>query len=220
MSNPKNSFHRSPFPLPPGCRFFPTEQQLLRYYLPGKNSLLNDSYDASLISEFDVLGHDPVELVGIEGFEFGVGGRRMHWYCYAPRVDRKRRRRRTRGGYWKRKGMVRDIMGEDGVVIGRRSDYLFYLKGGFGAKCGVLTDWVVYEYALIEEEKNMCKDFVLFRAFEKPRERKDALHAHFEVSDDSYLNDSSELASVLKQGDFIELDDLLTPLSSMDNAGS
>uniref|UniRef100_A0A7N0UWW5 NAC domain-containing protein n=1 Tax=Kalanchoe fedtschenkoi TaxID=63787 RepID=A0A7N0UWW5_KALFE len=215
MADPKNPAQRAP--LPPGCRFFPTEQQLLRHYLRGKNSVSDDHSNVNMIGEFDVLGHDPFELVEIGCFEYGIGGRRRHWYCYSPRVERKRTRmRRTRGGYWKRKGKVRDVVGEGGVVTGKRTEYVFML-GEFGAKSGLLTDWVVYEYALIEEDK----DFVLCRAFEKSRQREDASHAaNFGVSGDSCLHDSSDLASIMEQGDFIELDDLLKPLPSMDNAGS
>uniref|UniRef100_A0A7N0ZRX2 NAC domain-containing protein n=1 Tax=Kalanchoe fedtschenkoi TaxID=63787 RepID=A0A7N0ZRX2_KALFE len=193
---------QAPLPLPPGCRFFPTEPQLLRHYLSGKNSVFDHHLNVNVIGEFDVLGHDPAELIEIGCFEYGVGGRRRHWYCYAPSAERKRvgGRRRTRGGYWKRKGRVRDVVGEGGVVIGRRTDYVFCLRR-FEAKCGALTDWVVYEYALIEEDK----DFVLCRAFQKSSQRKDV---------------SQDMASILEQGDFIELDDLSKPLSSMGNAAS
>ncbi|XAR61909.1 hypothetical protein NMG60_11016458 [Bertholletia excelsa] len=155
------------FSLPPGCRFHPSEEQLLCYYLTHKN---NDDrrFGFDVINDVDLYNYDPFDLPETACFRFGRGGRKRHWYCYvnaAAMVLKGRRRRRAGGGYWQSRGQVRDVVGgaAGNVVIGKRKSFAFYL--GDSPKTAVTTDWVMYEYALIDHEAT----FILCRVFVKSR---------------------------------------------------
>ncbi|XP_021838299.1 NAC transcription factor 29 isoform X2 [Spinacia oleracea] len=186
MGDPKAP--SSPSALPPGCRFYPSEEQLLSYYLRRKNhhdslplqssssnstpSTSNaDFYDA--IKEINLYNFNPFELPELTCFSFGYRGRKRHWYCYTERVnggmEEREIRRRAGFGFWKRKGRVRDVMGNGGnVILGRRKCFIFYLEKLSG-RTAVRTDWFMYEYALIDSVK---ASFVVCRVFVKSRAPK------------------------------------------------
>ncbi|CAO2833972.1 unnamed protein product [Amaranthus hypochondriacus] len=161
--------------LPPGCRFYPSEEQLLDYYLPCKNNNpelgLSSSSKPSfyeVIKEINLYDFNPFDLPEVNCFRFGFKGRKRHWYCFTERVNGGESRRRAGFGFWKMKGKVRDVMGNGGkVILGRRKSFNFYLEK-FNGKSDVRTDWVMYEYALID---NLKASFVVCRVFAKPRGR-------------------------------------------------
>ncbi|GMH04018.1 hypothetical protein Nepgr_005857 [Nepenthes gracilis] len=174
MADPKTTAALSQ--MPPGSRFYPSEQQLLSYYLRYRNnpSSANPSgYD--VIKEINLYNYSPFDLPEVSCFRYGYKGRKRHWYCYTERFNcgegRERERRAAELGYWKKKGKVRDVMREIGgkVVLGRRSCFVFYMDKYFdaqGSKSSVRTDWMMYEYALTD---NLEASFVLCRVFVKPR---------------------------------------------------
>ncbi|GAB2269602.1 hypothetical protein Dimus_004527 [Dionaea muscipula] len=180
MEDP-NSSTSSFLSLPPGCRFYPSEEQLLCCYLPYRNrnlcSSMNPNGGIDVIREINLYDYNPFDLPELTCFRFGYKGRSRHWYCYTKGLDgveggRERLRRRAGCGYWKRKGRVRDVMGNGGeVVLGRRSCYVFYMGKWLdeGKKSAVRTDWIMYEYALIDDLKAA---FVLCRVFVKSHARK------------------------------------------------
>jgi hypothetical protein len=150
------------FTLPPGCRFYPSHQQLVCHYLTNKNGngnsnpRIDDSVNGyDLIRELELYNYEPFELPGTACFSYGCGGRKRHWYCYTVRVAKERKgrtRRTTTNGYWRRRGTVRDVLGSGGkVVVGTRTSFVFYL--GNSPKTAVRTDWVMYEYALLDNLK-------------------------------------------------------------------
>lgn len=150
------------FLLPPGCRFCPSEEQLLCYYLSGKNANSHSddhanpyAYGFNLITELEFYGLDPFELPDHACYSYGYGGRKTHWYCYTVRVlkESRGRRRRSRNGFWRRRGRAREVVGMEvgqagKVVLGTRTSFTFYL--GNSPKTAVRTHWVLYEYALID----------------------------------------------------------------------
>lgn len=146
--------------LPPGCRFYPSEEQLLCYYLTHKNNTSNDRrlelFD-DVINEVDLYNYNPFDLPDSTCFRFGPGGRKSHWYCYvAARVFSSGGggRRRAGEGYWKRRGGVRDVVGGKKVVVGTRRSFVFCLGGDEKKKKNaVRTEWVMYEYALVGTHK-------------------------------------------------------------------
>ncbi|CAN1164001.1 NAC domain-containing protein 54 [Linum perenne] len=166
-----------PFDLPPGCRFYPSDQQLLCYYLTNKNNGDGDGYRQQqdidrydLIKELDLYDHEPFDLPEHSCYSYGPKGRKKHWFCYAKiRVSKEENRgsrRRAKGGYWRRFGKVRDVVGGGGnaVIIGTRTRFVFYL--GNSVKSALRTDWILYEYALLDHSK---ASFVLCRVFVKAR---------------------------------------------------
>lgn len=177
MGDPKATSSSSSFSLPPGCRFYPSEEQLLCYYLHHKND--NSSSSSSLsdsnpnfygaIKEINLYDFNPFELPVVTSFRFGYRGRKRHWYCYTERIngrEEERGSRRAGFGFWKRKGRVRDVLDNGGkVILGRRNRFVFYLHKCNG-KSAVRTDWIMYEYSLIDDIK---ASFVACRVFVKPR---------------------------------------------------
>ncbi|CAH9077952.1 unnamed protein product [Cuscuta epithymum] len=149
------------FTLPPGCRFYPSEEQILCYYLPEKNG--GDHRDGiNVIKEINLYNFDPFNLPDASCYRFGRGGRRRHWFCFVARKLKDRRSRRAGGGYWRRKGRIR-VVSEKGagkVVVGLRKCFAFYL--GESPKTAMRTDWFMYEYALPN-----AAAFVLCRIFVK-----------------------------------------------------
>ncbi|XP_027148938.1 NAC domain-containing protein 72-like [Coffea eugenioides] len=163
--DPKPPDDPTSFCLPPGSRFYPSEQQLVCYYLTSKNNGTN-CYGKDVIKELDLYNFNPFNLPESGCFRFGSGGRRRHWYCYVRRVVL-RERGRTRvagGGYWKKRGRVRDVIeaGAGKVVVGTRKSFDFY--SGDSHENAVRTRWVLYEYALIDHHMG---SFVLCRVFNK-----------------------------------------------------
>nr|DAD41319.1 TPA_asm: hypothetical protein HUJ06_015642 [Nelumbo nucifera] len=168
MADP-NYFKWIPTQLPPGFRFHfhPTEEQLLCYYLNNKNNQDIDNYrnlsvpctsitDVSLlgfsvIQEIDLYKYDPYDLPGIACFPFGIRGCKKHWYCFTEKAISERAKRKTRSGFWKRRGQARDIVGgKDGVLLGRRRAFVFYRGNSPRA---TKTDWIMYEYTPVDRLK-------------------------------------------------------------------
>lgn len=166
MGDPQNP--KSSLSLPPGCRFYPSEEQIVCYYLAHKNAPNTPNDDHNLfgfdvIKEVNIYNYDPFDLPETTCFPYGYKGRKRHWYCYTSRVGKKREERRGAGsGFWKRKGKGRDLVGIEGhVVMGRKTSFVFYL--GNSPKTAVRTNWFMDEYALIDN----LKDIVLCRVFVK-----------------------------------------------------
>ncbi|EXC28187.1 NAC domain-containing protein 19 [Morus notabilis] len=155
------------FPLPPGVRFHPSDEELLRHYLSGKNAEPGGARAEgnNLIGELDLYGYDPFELPNSACYAYGCGGKKRHWFCYTGggAVRERGGKRRARSGFWRRKGRMRIVMGQGGRGdLGTRTKFVFYL--GNSAKTAFRTNWVLYEYAPIDHLK---ASFVLCRVFNK-----------------------------------------------------
>uniref|UniRef100_A0A7N0TPF0 NAC domain-containing protein n=1 Tax=Kalanchoe fedtschenkoi TaxID=63787 RepID=A0A7N0TPF0_KALFE len=160
-------------PLPPGCRFHPSDDQLIRYYLLKKNGNgaaaaaasddRIDGYGFDVIKEVDVGKYNPFDLPEWCCYCYGYKGRKRHWYGYRMRAVKERLVRMTASGFWKRRGRVRDVVGYGGgVVLGKRVSFAFYL--GNLAEGAVRTNWYMHEYALVDPKAFvLCRVFVKFR---------------------------------------------------------
>lgn len=137
--------------LPPGYRFYPSEEVLVGYYLTKKNENREEGfYGSDLIRELDLYDHDPFELPDAAAcFSYGYKGRKKHWFCYAKETKRRNRKRKVKSGFWLRKGRVRDICdNRDDVVLATMTRFVFYV--GNSLKNAARTDWILYEYALVD----------------------------------------------------------------------
>lgn len=144
------------FPLPPGVRFHPSDEELLRHYLSGKNAEPGGARAEgnNLIGELDLYSYDPFELPSSTCYAYGCGGKKRHWFCYTGggAVRERGGKRRAKSGFWRRKGRVRIVMGRGGRGdLGTRTKFVFYL--GNSAKTAFRTNWVLYEYAPIDHLK-------------------------------------------------------------------
>lgn len=142
------------FPLPPGVRFYPSEEELVGHYLGGKNAEAGGGgrpEGNDLIGELDLYGYDPFGLPDSACYAYGVGGRKRHWFFYtAGGASRERGgKRKARNGFWMRKGRMRVVLGRGGRrVLGTRMKFVFYL--GNSVRDAVRTNWVLYEYAPLD----------------------------------------------------------------------
>ncbi|XP_058071445.1 NAC domain-containing protein 90-like [Magnolia sinica] len=128
--------------LPVGCRFHPTDEELVGFYLRSKREKREDL--DRVIPVVDVFTLDPWQLPG-ESLIRDTN----EWYFFSPMQEAPtgRQNRKTPSGYWKATGKDRSISSNN-RVIGRKKTMVFYK--GFAPR-GDRTDWVLHEYKALEE---------------------------------------------------------------------
>ncbi|XP_020575249.1 NAC transcription factor 29-like [Phalaenopsis equestris] len=133
--------------LPPGFRFHPTDQELIKCYLSKKvTASLPSNWD--IIADIDLYKFNPWDLPG-KAF-FGEG----EWFFFSPR-DRKypngvRPNRAAGIGYWKATGTDKPILGAGGTqCIGVKKALVFH-KGR--PPKGTKTEWIMHEYRLLDSK--------------------------------------------------------------------
>ncbi|KAJ0087507.1 hypothetical protein Patl1_08914 [Pistacia atlantica] len=169
-SNNDKSGKTMSLPLPPGFQFYPSDEQLLCYYLTNKNANADETgnpFGYDLIKELDLHEYQPHELPEKACYTYGDRGRRRHWYCYYKvRVRNGRKSWRANNGYWRKKGRVREVVKSNNrggkIILGSRTRFVFYL--GDSLDTAVRTNWVMHEYSLVHHVKT---SFVLCRVFLK-----------------------------------------------------
>ncbi|RWW79127.1 hypothetical protein BHE74_00012606 [Ensete ventricosum] len=128
--------------LPPGFRFYPSDEELVCHYLRKKVS--NERTCEGTMVEVDLHTREPWELPDVAKLSAD------EWYFFSFR-DRKyatgsRANRATRSGYWKATGKDRRISDpRTHAMVGMRKTLVFY-RGR--APSGAKTDWVMHEFRL------------------------------------------------------------------------
>ncbi|RDX62268.1 NAC domain-containing protein 90, partial [Mucuna pruriens] len=174
--------------LPPGFRFYPTEEELVGFYL--HNQLQGKiSEMGRVIPVIDINGIEPWNLPTLAG-ELCRGDTEQ-WFFFSPRQEREARggrpNRTTSSGYWKATGSPGHVYSSDNKVIGMKKTMVFY-KGK--APTGRKTKWKMHEYKAIQHphphqsntappklrhEFSLCRVYVIsgsFRSFDRrPLER-------------------------------------------------
>jgi len=154
--------------LPPGFRFFPTEEELVVHYSCKKAT--SQSLPVPIIADVDLYKFDPWQLP--EKALFGE----KEWYFFTPR-DRKypngsRPNRAAGSGYWKATGADKPITAKGGKKrVGVKKALVFYVgKAPKGSK----TNWLMHEYRLADLNRPARKkgslrldDWVLCRIYSK-----------------------------------------------------
>ncbi|XP_042494082.1 NAC domain-containing protein JA2L-like [Macadamia integrifolia] len=149
--------------LPPGFRFYPTDEELLVHYLCRKAA--GHDFSLQLIAEVDLYKCDPWVLPSKATFG------EKEWYFFSPR-DRKypngsRPNRVAGSGYWKATGTDK-IITTNGRKVGIKKALVFYIGK---APKGTKTDWIMHEYRLSEPPKkngsSRLDDWVLCRIYKK-----------------------------------------------------
>nr|ARV85584.1 NAC protein [Narcissus tazetta subsp. chinensis] len=147
--------------LPPGFRFYPSDEELVCHYLHKKVS--NEKIIEGTMVEVDLHTREPWELP--ESARLSVN----EWYFFSFR-DRKyatgsRANRATKSGYWKATGkdrMVFDPSTQE--IVGMRKTLVFY-KGR--APNGIKSSWVMHEFRLEKPHIPPKEDWVLCRVSHK-----------------------------------------------------
>ncbi|XP_051132847.1 NAC domain-containing protein 104 [Andrographis paniculata] len=122
------------FTLPPGFRFYPTDEELVVHFLHRKANLL--PFHPDIIPDLDLYPYDPWDLSG-KAMEEG-----KIWYFYSRRTQN----RVAGSGYWQPIGVEEQICSSsEQKVIGVKKHSAFYLGE---PPHGVKSDWIMQEYRL------------------------------------------------------------------------
>ncbi|KAK8963573.1 NAC domain-containing protein 100 [Platanthera guangdongensis] len=130
--------------LPPGFRFYPTDEEIITHYLFPK-ALNPAAFTATAIADVDLNKCEPWDLPN----KAKMGEKDWYFFC---QKDRKyptgmRTNRATDSGYWKATGKDKEIYssGRRHLIIGMKKTLVFY-KGR--APKGEKTNWVMHEFRL------------------------------------------------------------------------
>ncbi|OVA02384.1 NAC domain [Macleaya cordata] len=145
--------------LPPGFRFYPSDEELVCHYLYQK--ITNNGSKGTMV-EVDLHACEPWQLPDVA--KLGAN----EWYFFSFR-ERKystgyRTNRATASGYWKATGKDKPVFDPTThAIVGMRKTLVFYRDR---APNGLKTDWVMHEFRL-ENQHMPPKDWVLCRVFRK-----------------------------------------------------
>ncbi|CAL9055524.1 unnamed protein product [Musa banksii] len=135
--------------VPPGYRFYPTEEELIGFYL--QNKLENRREDMEqVIPVADMYCFDPWQLPPMSGEPCRGDGEQ--WFFFCPRQEREARggrpTRTTPSGYWKATGSPSLVYSSANRVMGVKRTMVFH-QGR--APVGTKTKWKMNEYRAVEE---------------------------------------------------------------------
>ncbi|KAI5603062.1 hypothetical protein POPTR_001G218800v4 [Populus trichocarpa] len=168
--------------LPLGYRFYPTEEELISFYLHNKLGGGRQERLQRVIPDISIYDIEPWDLPKLSG-ELCQGDTEQ-WFFFTPRQEREARggrpNRTTASGYWKATGSPGYVYSSDNRVIGLKKTMVFYTgKAPRGRK----TKWKMNEYRAIEvhesssnatpklrHEFSLCRVYVVsgsFRAFDR-----------------------------------------------------
>ncbi|KAL8201588.1 hypothetical protein R6Q57_010735 [Mikania cordata] len=142
---------------PPGFRFYPTEEELVSFYLPYKlEGQRNDLHH--VIPVVNVYEHEPWQLPEKAG-EL-CSGETEQWFFYVPKQEKDllggKSSRTTTCGYWKATGSPAYVYSSTSKVIGVKKTMVFYQgKSSKGRK----TKWKMNEYQTISKELDATNAF-------------------------------------------------------------
>ncbi|KAI4363900.1 hypothetical protein MLD38_020063 [Melastoma candidum] len=127
----------------PGFRFYPTDEELVGFYL--RRKVEKKPLKIELIKQIDIYKHDPWDLPKVSNF----GDEEGYFFCMRGRKYRNsiRPNRVTGSGFWKATGIDKPIYKsqEPHERIGLKKSLVYYLgSAGKGKK----TDWMMHEFRL------------------------------------------------------------------------
>uniref|UniRef100_A0ACD5VX44 Uncharacterized protein n=1 Tax=Avena sativa TaxID=4498 RepID=A0ACD5VX44_AVESA len=140
--------------MPPGYRFYPTEEELICFYLRNKLDGRRVDDIQRVIPVVDVYSVDPLQLSEIHERLYG-GGEGEPWFYFCERQEREARggrpSRTTPSGYWKAAGTPGVVYAADRRPIGMRKTMVFY-RGR--APSGTKTKWKMNEYRAFHHDSD------------------------------------------------------------------
>ncbi|KAF8028314.1 hypothetical protein BT93_E1046 [Corymbia citriodora subsp. variegata] len=134
---------------PTGFRFYPTEEELVSFYLHNQLHGLKQDKIHRVIPVLDIFYTEPWNLAELAGELCRED--REQWFFFAPMQEREARggrpSRSMASGYWKATGSPGYVYSSDNKVIGVKKSMVFYTgKPPRGRK----THWKLNEYRAFE----------------------------------------------------------------------
>ncbi|KAL8536113.1 hypothetical protein ACS0TY_011659 [Phlomoides rotata] len=167
--------------MPPGFRFYPSDEELVVHFLQRKAALLPCHPD--VIPDLDLYPYDPWDLNGKAMCE---GNK---WYFYSRRTQS----RISESGFWQALGIEETIYSSsEGQRVGTKKYNAFYLGQPNSDQAAVKTNWIMQEYRLSDSTN-------------KSSSRRRRNHSNIRSSD-SDDDDRTELSCLDEV--FLSLDDL------------
>nr|GMD29951.1 NAC domain-containing protein 90-like [Ipomoea batatas] len=163
--------------LPTGFRFYPTEEELVSFYL--RNKIRGERPDIDLvIPVVNIYLHRPWELPQLAGVVGGHGDYEQ-WFYFVPGPENIARggkpNRLTTEGYWKATGSPGLVFSLNNRVIGEKRTMVFYTGR---AQNGTKTEWKINEYKAVRGDASastplsnleLCQEFSLCRLYKKSK---------------------------------------------------
>lgn len=181
--------------LPPGFRFYPTDEELVVHFLHRKAGLLPCHPD--VIPDLDLYPYDPWDL---DGKAMAEGNK---WYFYSRRTQS----RITGNGYWKSLGLDEPIFSRSSCnKVGIKKYFAFYIGE---PPEGVKTNWVMQEFSLSDSSSSSSgtsRSSSRRRSFSKIDYSKWVICRVQERNCDNDDDDGTELSCLDEV--FLSLDDL------------
>uniref|UniRef100_A0A0E0CSW8 NAC domain-containing protein n=1 Tax=Oryza meridionalis TaxID=40149 RepID=A0A0E0CSW8_9ORYZ len=200
--------------LPPGFRFYPSDEELVCHYL--HNKVVNQHRFAGVggaaaaaaggtMVEVDLHTHEPWELPDVAKLSTN------EWYFFSFR-DRKyatglRTNRATKSGYWKATGKDRVIHNPKlhaaaaahrrASIVGMRKTLVFY-RGR--APNGVKTNWVMHEFRMENPHTPPKEDWVLCRVFYKKKAETETESSYSMENEQEAVIAMARSAAAIKAG--------------------
>ncbi|XP_042012928.1 NAC domain-containing protein 90-like isoform X2 [Salvia splendens] len=148
----------------PGFRFYPTEEELISFYLHHKlrGTRLEDI--DTLIPLLDIYQYNPWDLPRSAESE--------QWFFFSRQQEREARggrpNRLTAEGYWKATGSPGDVYSSQNCVIGRKRTMVYYVGR---APNGTKTPWKMNEYKAVHSPPNpqLREELSICRIYKKAR---------------------------------------------------
>ncbi|KAF5821422.1 putative transcription factor NAM family [Helianthus annuus] len=140
----------------PGFRFYPTEEELITFYLKHKIQGANVTRDIlrdidRVIPQLHVYDFYPWDLPQHAGEV--CRGDPEQWFFFIPRQEKEARggrpSRRTSSGYWKATGSPSVVYSSSNRIIGIKRSMVFY---NGRAPTGKKTKWKMNEYKAFQQE--------------------------------------------------------------------
>ncbi|KAJ7946685.1 NAC domain protein [Quillaja saponaria] len=182
--------------LPPGFRFYPSDEELVVHFLHRKVALLPCHPD--VIPDLDLYPYDPWDLHGkalVEGNQ---------WYFYSRRTQN----RITCNGYWKPMGIEESVNeSTNNKKVGMKKYFVFHVGE---APVGIKTNWIMQEYSLCLSDSASSTRSSKRKGHPKTDFSKWVICRVFERDSDEDDNDNDGNGSELSCLDevFLSLDDL------------
>ncbi|KAL7198569.1 hypothetical protein ACSBR2_020955 [Camellia fascicularis] len=165
--------------LPPGFRFYPSDEELVCHYLYKK--ITNEEVLKGTLVEIDLHTCEPWQLPEVAKLNSN------EWYFFSFR-DRKyatgyRANRATISGYWKATGKDRTVRDpRTRAVTGMRKTLVFYRNR---APNGIKTGWIMHEFRLENPHMPPKEDWVLCRVFHKGKGENSSIRSPQNVFESS-----------------------------------